>query len=115
MKRYWLCVAAALIFGCQSIPEGEPPAGAITSNQPQAVTPDQAALSLAAFFLMDQELSKEIIVTDHPLVRQIFVAANRVIALENSSAGASILEYTNGTLVLRRVSDAGILWQFEGL
>ena len=116
MKRHFLYTAAVLLLaGCQSIPEGEPPAGAITSNQVQTATPEQAALSLAAFFLMEQDLPQEIIVADHPGVWQVFAAASRVVSLKAVPEAQNTLEYDGKALVLRRNSDRKILWQFEGI
>lgn len=116
----WSAAAAVggLMCGCQSLPDGEPPRGAITHNLPaanQSVLED-AATSLSVFYLQDWEFPRQLALRqfEHPdPVLKLFALVAPVAGLSLDPDAETVLAQTETGFCLYRRSEPGhALWHY---
>ena len=107
-----------LLCGCQSLPDGEAPEGAITHNAPAAdrSVVEDAATSLSVFYLQDWELPRRLTLRqfEHPdPVLKLFALVAPVAGLALDPDAETVLAQTEtGFCLYRRSQPEPVLWRY---
>ena len=111
-------VIGALLCGCESLPDGEAPEGAITHNAAAAncSVVEDAATSLSVFYLQDWELPRNLSLRqfEHSdAVLKLFTLVAPVADLSLDPDAETVLAQTEtGFCLYRRSQPEPVLWRY---